>query len=454
MNRQDKQSVQVRIKTDPAQPRQFYRVSEQGATRVLEATETNLYDPRTRPWYKLALEKKSDAWVPFYLDFTTGELVTTRVRPVRNPAGDIEGVVATDVSIRRLSEFIASLKATENGVVFVVESSGELIGTSSGEALSVGVGRDKKRVNAASSADHLVREVYAGYSRAIKEKGDQIEPVSLRLNIDGDIYFSSMHIIPSDMGGNWYGVVAVPRADLMEEVNSNIYRSGAIALFAAIVALTLGLWIVNWVARDLNLLNRATNRLRGGELYEPIGITRKDEIGALARNFEKMHADLQTDELTRAYNRDTVTKVIDRRMAELRKNPAGTGFAILFIDLNYFKQINDEHGHLVGDRALMAVSARLKHFLRAGDLVARYGGDEFLVLLPGIAEHKTAEAVMEKTLAGVETPTVDVTDRHGVPLNIKLAVGIALFPGDGETTDQLIATADKRMYVHKAARRA
>ena len=453
VNRQDKESVQVRIKTDAGQPRRFYRVTEQGATRVLEVTETEIYDPRTRPWYKLAMEKKRDVWTPFYVDFRTGELVTTRAHPVRSAAGEIEGVVATDVSIRRLSDFIGSLKVSPNSLVFVVQSSGDLIGTSSGEALSISVGADKKRVNAASSADKMVREAYAAYRDAIARPDAPNTPVSRRLSVDGEVVFSSMHIIPSDMGDNWFALVAVPRSDLMEDVNANITRSAVIALLAAIVAMTLGLWIVNWVARDLDLLNRATQRLRGGQLYEPIPITRRDELGDLARNFEKMHVDLQTDELTRAYNRETVVKVVDRRIAELRKNPAGTGFALMFIDLNHFKQINDEYGHLVGDRALIVVTARLKQFLRAGDLVARYGGDEFLVLLPGIPDLKTAQVVAAKIMEGVSTPSADITDQNGEPLVLKMAVGISIFPGDGESTDEMIAVADSRMYTNKAASR-
>lgn len=454
VNRQDKDSVQVRIKTDPQQARRFYRVTNSGAQRVLEVTETEIYDPRTRPWYKAVLEKKQPIWTPFYVDFRTGELVTTRAHPVIDANGELEGVIATDVSIRQLSEFISTLKASPNGVIFVVENTGDLMGTSSAEALSTGEGRNKKRVNAAASIDKFVREAYATYRDDIARNALPTAPLAKQFTLNGETIFSAMHIIKVDAGINWFTVVAVPRADLMGEVNANLIRSGIIAFIASMIALTIGLWVVNWVARDLNLLNRATQRLRGGHLFEPIGITRRDEIGDLARNFEKMHVDLQTDELTRAYNRETLTRIIDRRIQELRKNPAGTGFAIMFIDLNFFKQINDEHGHLVGDRVLMLAAARLKQTLRAGDLVARYGGDEFLVLLQGVGDMPTAKTVADKAILGVAEPSPDVTDRFGEPIVIRMAVGLALYPGDGESTEQLIAVADARMYDHKEKSRA
>ena len=76
-----------------------------------------------------------------------------------------------------------------------------------------------------------------------------------------------------------------------------------------------------------------------------------------------------------------------------------------------------------------------------------------MVLLPGIPDLKTAQVVAAKIMEGVSTPSADITDQNGEPLVLKMAVGISIFPGDGESTDEMIAVADSRMYTNKAASR-
>ena len=128
--------------------------------------------------------------------------------------------------------------------------------------------------------------------------------------------------------------------------------------------------------------------------------------------------------------------------------------ALLFIDLDHFKRVNDSLSHLAGDALLRNVASRISASLRATDVVARFGGDEFMVLLPGLAANgppaAQAEEVAHKLLASIAAPLV----AEGRPLSVTPSVGIALYPGDGDTSEELVRHADSAMYLAKAKGRA
>lgn len=142
--------------------------------------------------------------------------------------------------------------------------------------------------------------------------------------------------------------------------------------------------------------------------------------------------------------------LLDRlQEALLRCAREGSAGALLFVDLDHFKQINDQHGHAGGDAALRWVADRLSAALRASDTVARIGGDEFVVLLPNVARADDALAVGHKLLAAVAQGW-----RHaGQPVALSSSVGVAHFGSNGESADQLMHRADLAMYAAKAAGR-
>ena len=121
--------------------------------------------------------------------------------------------------------------------------------------------------------------------------------------------------------------------------------------------------------------------------------------------------------------------------------------AVLFIDLNDFKAVNDTYGHGVGDQLLQKVAAGLTHCLREGDTLARYGGDEFTVLLPSLNEKKDAATVARKLLNSLETPfQLEGTD---LCVSIGTSIGIAMYPEDGAGAETLVERADMAMYAVK-----
>ncbi|MGE5118023.1 MAG: EAL domain-containing protein [Betaproteobacteria bacterium] len=124
--------------------------------------------------------------------------------------------------------------------------------------------------------------------------------------------------------------------------------------------------------------------------------------------------------------------------------------ALLFIDLDHFKRVNDSLGHLAGDRLLQTVALRITAVLRATDLVSRFGGDEFLVLLDDAARRQDVEDVARKLLGVIEAPF----DAEGRPISVSPSIGVALYPEHGGTPTELIKHADAAMYLAKSRGRA
>lgn len=153
------------------------------------------------------------------------------------------------------------------------------------------------------------------------------------------------------------------------------------------------------------------------------------------------------DMLTGLPNRLLFLDRLQTALAAARRNTRR--LALLFIDLNDFKQINDTRGHAAGDAVLVAAGRRIAGVLREVDTVARFGGDEFVVLLPEVEGYGDGEHVARKIRDAFAQQIV--VGGHG--LDVTLSLGIALFPDDGEDEDSLLHHADSAMYLAKEARR-
>jgi diguanylate cyclase (GGDEF)-like protein len=163
--------------------------------------------------------------------------------------------------------------------------------------------------------------------------------------------------------------------------------------------------------------------------------------------YEQLSFRAQHDSLTTLLNR---ASLYDRLDAQICKTSAeGGGVAVIYLDLDHFKEINDRFGHGAGDRVLQLVSRRILESVRHTDIAARIGGDEFVVILPGVGDRREAGRVGDLVANAIGQP-----DFHGPEVRIGASFGVSIYPGDGPDTDTLLKMADEDMYRAKLRRRS
>jgi diguanylate cyclase (GGDEF)-like protein len=146
------------------------------------------------------------------------------------------------------------------------------------------------------------------------------------------------------------------------------------------------------------------------------------------------------DGLTGLFNRRRMLELMDAAIAEANRRRRCVG--LLFIDLNGFKGINDEHGHAAGDKILTTVAARISARVRTGDFVCRYGGDEFVVILPSVPDAAAVTRVADMIRERVALPFWI----HGCEQHLTAAIGESMYPHDGKSAEELLNRADQAMY--------
>jgi len=192
--------------------------------------------------------------------------------------------------------------------------------------------------------------------------------------------------------------------------------------------------------RELQTALRVTRELREANLRL------SEDLSTLQRKGEQLRALAYHDDLTGLPNRRLLRDRLHQALAQALRYDRQV--ALLLLDLDGFKSVNDRLGHGAGDRLLIAVAERLSACVRAADTVCRYGGDEFVIMLPAVERRSMAQAVVAKMQQRLSEPYQidDVDVRMGASL------GVVFYPTEGRTPDELLQRADDALYRAKAAR--
>ncbi len=259
-----------------------------------------------------------------------------------------------------------------------------------------------------------------------------------------------------------WGLVAKIDAGEALRPLADVHDAARLTVFATL-ALLIGVWLFGLRPLGVRLQRTAAaaERVAEGQLQTPVGDGRRDEVGELARTIDRLATDLEADRSMRSAaesrlryqaTHDELTGLANRKRAnalidELGETP-GRDAAVVFMDLDGFKSINDAHGHAVGDEVLIDVANRLEATLPPGATLARWGGDEFVAILPGCGEREARE-VAHRLCDSLEPPVPTSAGAHRVGCSSGVASA-----GTGRALSAAIVEADTLMYEEKHRRRS
>lgn len=272
-----------------------YNLDTQGnrieSTRHKEE-EYGVYDPRSRPWYQAAVQQKQPIWSEVYVDFDldTRLLMITAAQPVYAPGSQrLIGVCGTDVLLlREFRKFLSTLKIGETGAAFVIDRSGQVVSSSSNEAISVGSSDDARLVQASQSNNLLIRESAIFLQKKFGDFRQIQQSQQLNFKLGGQRQFIQVLPYRDGKGLDWLIVVAVPESDFMAQIDANNRSTLYLCFLALIMAVLIGILTARWVTKPILELNAAAKDLASGEWNRAVKVQRSDEVGELARSFNNM----------------------------------------------------------------------------------------------------------------------------------------------------------------------
>ena len=400
-----------------------------------------------------------------------GELPTRRLRWVRD---DVELQAPNAGTLQRENPFVAV--ATSASAPVVLDDTERLAahGLLSGSALAGRLtrllvpGRSDESVDcvlvlgrlASSPWTDWEQEMLAEFARLIPIVRGRIDvehrmaasfdvaPVGITLSTDDleladcNRAFSSFlgHDDPGELRGRrWTDLVAADHAD--DATLAAIVEPGAGSGSPAQAE-------VPFVHRAGYVVWGRVSRARVASQHGDRWMSYIEDVSDLRRQHEIVRRRATRDPLTGLANRHVLRDVLEEQLNTAPAPDGRAACAIVLLDLNDFKQVNDVHGHAAGDAALTNVGERLRACVRASDLVARYGGDEFVVVLGGPIGAADADRLAQRFVETIREPMV----HEGVRLAIDAAVGVTL-GRSGEPASELLADADAKMYADKLAPR-
>ncbi|MEM9484464.1 MAG: ATP-binding protein [Cyanobacteria bacterium P01_F01_bin.116] len=271
---------------------EIYRANEQGEQtekfKVLPDWDAYNYD-----WFNKPIEVGKPTWGTPYKWTGRDVVAISAGRPVYNPEGDLVGTLAVDLSLSDISQFLQTIDISDSSSIFILESSGDLIATSTNTPVALTENETTGRVQAVDSQDKTVRLTAQAILNTLPDWQSVNKTSFLKLDINNQRHF--VNIVPwqDEYGLDWRIVMVAPESDFMGQINNNVRRTILLCLAALGVSVLLGLLTARWIVHPILNLNQSAKDLAQGKWSTPVIATRKDEVGQLAMSFKDMAAQLQ-----------------------------------------------------------------------------------------------------------------------------------------------------------------
>ncbi|QGQ99663.1 EAL domain-containing protein [Paenibacillus psychroresistens] len=405
------------------------------------------YDPRTKAWYTKALESPSNhiVWTEPYIDYMTQKIIISAAKTIYSKTGEVVGVLAIDFDVSKISSSISFSRIGEQGFVMLLNPNGVII---------------------ANKDDYLIGESIFG------EQLQEMVNKSTRAQTPFILHGNKYYLKSASFGDN--GMMVMTAVNIKEINTALLKELSSVFIIAIICLLVYGILAYAATLKGIAPLQKLVLLMQSaekGNYQVHAEMKNYREIGALSSGFNQMiqgiserdaqlmvtNSELKASEekimllayydvLTGLHNRrnlfETLNKVISKQVNSDAK-------AVFFIDLDNFKTINDTLGHATGDAVLKEAALRIQELAGPEDIVARIGGDEFILIIHIVDLIPDTIRVAQRLLGLMENPIkIDAVSQA-----VTASIGIALYPKHGVTPEALLQKADMAMYKAKASGR-
>ena len=417
------------------------------------------FNPVEQEWYKRAINSQGKViWTEPYLDYITQKIIITASKSVKGPNG-IQGVIAIDFNLLEMSNAISNSRVGEDGLVMLLSSNGTII---------------------ANRDNNMIGESLFGnqFTKMINETGTRHVPFEIK---------DKTYILRSDMiQQNGMSIVSAISKD---EINQNLIQSHLPVIIAGLLCLLI-FGFIAYVAtirgvRPLEKLGTLMGSVEKGNYEVHAKVNDYQEIVRLANGFNSMikaikkrdeellisnqELKIADEKLRSKYEElkesqrilkesekkilhlasyDSLTGLLNRRSLletltkSLESNQNQNFKAVIFIDLDNFKTINDSLGHSFGDQLIIEVAKKLNSLSALNKEVARISGDEFIIVVHDIESRGQVESLVKEILIQFDAPFV-IESRL---INVSASIGVAICPIDAVTAEELLKISDMAMY--------
>ena len=309
--------------TDFKRSLQTYKIEPNGDRGKLLKSSPN-YDPRQRPWYIFPQEANAPAWTNIYSWVNPPTLAITLGQPYYDPAGIYRGILATDLSIAQIGDFLKTVKIGKTGQAFIIDAVGMMVATSTTEKPFVMKSGKPKRIHSTKSTNLMTRSA-AEYVTGLADRNSFREIQTFKLKIGGEPHFLAVAPVSDARGLKWTSIVVVPESDFMAEIQTNARNT--ILLCVALVASStlLTMMISRWIAGQIRSLNDASMAIAQGDLDRKVQLKGIEELSALASSFNRMAEQLRLSFAQQDYANEALTEAnqtLDRTNRELEERVA------------------------------------------------------------------------------------------------------------------------------------
>ena len=425
------------------------------------------------------IQQRVDSWGGLknisaaYRSPTTHDLIFTSVQRIER-GGKVEGTIVSDISLRPLQDSINEFNRRSDLAAYLFDQNGTAIAQPShfGEGLfnyeTLKVLKQETDLDGNLTETEQDFRVPIGLVRAMQavQRGGRGE--THYRDDDNNEFLCIYRPIPLPFSDtNWALVLTHSERSISVMLNKLLLRAMLGGLAVSLLAIAMGVFFSRELTGPLNQIIEMAKRIRAGDLSGRLDIRSDNEIGALANNINFMIDGLRKTQeeskkaLAESKKKETQIQVMAYHDA-LTGLPNRTHFliylrkmmdksiqsrfygALLFIDVDKFKSVNDTYGHAVGDGLLIAFSKRIIEICGRKEVACRFGGDEFLLFLLGYDETDT-RTICERLVKSMREPF----EISGHKFSLSTSVGAALFPKDATNIDDLLERADAALYVSK-----